>query len=54
MGNIKDLLAMIPGVGKAIKDIDISDADEIEYHEKIVQGNVFYGVLNKISVEANK
>ncbi len=25
MGNIKDLLAMIPGVGKAIKDIDISD-----------------------------
>src|ERR1043165_1178046 len=25
MGNIKDLLAMIPGIGKAIKDIDISD-----------------------------
>ena len=25
MGNIKDLLAMIPGVGKAIKDIDISE-----------------------------
>lgn len=25
MGNIKDLLAMIPGVGKAIKDVDISD-----------------------------
>jgi signal recognition particle subunit SRP54 len=25
MGNIKDLLAMIPGVGKAIKDINISD-----------------------------
>ncbi|MGZ5245890.1 MAG: signal recognition particle protein [Flavitalea sp.] len=25
MGNIKDLLAMIPGVGKAIKDIDITD-----------------------------
>src|SRR5215207_7394722 len=25
MGNIKDLLAMIPGVGSAIKDIDISD-----------------------------
>jgi len=25
MGNIKDLLAMIPGVGKAVKDIDISD-----------------------------
>jgi signal recognition particle subunit SRP54 len=25
MGNIKDLLGMIPGVGKQIKDIDISD-----------------------------
>ena len=26
MGNIKDLLGMIPGVGKAVKDIDISDS----------------------------
>ena len=25
MGNIKDLLGMIPGMGKAIKDIDIDD-----------------------------
>jgi signal recognition particle subunit SRP54 len=25
MGNMKDLMAMIPGVGKAIKDIDIDD-----------------------------
>ena len=25
MGNLKDLAAMIPGVGKAIKDIDIDD-----------------------------
>jgi signal recognition particle subunit SRP54 len=25
MGNIKDLLGMIPGIGKAIKDVDISD-----------------------------
>ena len=25
MGNLKDLLGMIPGVGKAMKDIDISD-----------------------------
>ncbi len=25
MGNIKDLMGMIPGVGKAIKDVDISD-----------------------------
>ena len=25
MGNVKDLLAMVPGVGKAVKDIDIDD-----------------------------
>ena len=25
MGNLKDLASMIPGVGKAIKDIDIDD-----------------------------
>lgn len=25
MGNIKDLMAMIPGVGKAVKDLDIDD-----------------------------
>lgn len=26
MGNLKDLMGMIPGVGKAIKDVDINDA----------------------------
>ena len=25
MGNIKDLMAMIPGLGKAVKDLDIDD-----------------------------
>ena len=25
MGNLKDLMGMIPGIGKAVKDIDISD-----------------------------
>ena len=25
MGNVKDLMSMIPGVGKAIKDVDIND-----------------------------
>jgi signal recognition particle subunit SRP54 len=25
MGNLKDLMGMIPGVGKAVKDLDISD-----------------------------
>lgn len=36
MGNIKDLLGMIPGMGKAIKDIDISD-DAFNKVEAIIQ-----------------
>src|SRR5579872_2284405 len=36
MGNIKDLLGMIPGLGKAIKDIDISD-DSFKGIEAIIQ-----------------
>ncbi|MDR2801987.1 MAG: signal recognition particle protein [Prevotellaceae bacterium] len=36
MGNIKDLAAMIPGVGKAIKDIDISN-DSFKHIEAIIQ-----------------
>ncbi len=36
MGNIKDLMAMIPGIGKAIKDVDISD-DAFKKIEAIIQ-----------------
>jgi signal recognition particle subunit SRP54 len=36
MGNLKDLMAMIPGVGKAIKDIDISD-DSFKGIEAIIR-----------------
>ncbi len=36
MGNIKDLASMIPGVGKAIKDIDIDD-DAFKGIEAIIQ-----------------
>lgn len=36
MGNIKDLASMIPGVGKAIKDIDIDD-DAFKYIEAIIK-----------------
>ncbi len=36
MGNIKDLAAMIPGVGKAIKDIDV-DNDSFKSIEAIIQ-----------------
>jgi signal recognition particle subunit SRP54 len=36
MGNIKDLLGMIPGMGKALKDVDISD-DAFKKVEAIIQ-----------------
>ena len=35
MGNIKDLMGMIPGVGKAIKDVDISN-DSFKGFESII------------------
>ena len=35
MGNIKDLASMIPGMGKAIKDVDI-DNDSFKYTEAII------------------
>jgi signal recognition particle subunit SRP54 len=36
MGNMKDLMGMIPGMGKAIKDVDI-DNDSFKYIEAIIQ-----------------
>jgi signal recognition particle subunit SRP54 len=36
MGNIKELASMIPGVGKAIKDVDI-DENAFKYIEAIIQ-----------------
>ena len=36
MGNMKDLLGMIPGVGKAIRDIDINN-DSFKHIEAIIQ-----------------
>lgn len=36
MGNMKDLLGMLPGVGKAIKDVDIDD-DSFKHIEAIIQ-----------------
>ena len=35
MGSMKDLLGMLPGVGKAVKDLDISD-DAFKYIEAII------------------
>jgi signal recognition particle subunit SRP54 len=36
MGNLKDLMGMIPGVGKAMKDVDISD-DSFKYIEAMIK-----------------
>jgi len=35
MGNVKDLLAMVPGMGKALKDVDIDD-DAFKHIEAII------------------
>ena len=35
MGSIKDLMAMIPGVGKQLKDVDL-DTDQLKYIEAII------------------
>jgi signal recognition particle subunit SRP54 len=36
MGNVKDLMGMIPGMGRAIKDVDIQD-DAFKHIEAIIQ-----------------
>jgi signal recognition particle subunit SRP54 len=53
MGNIKDLLAMIPGVGKAIKDIDISD-DAFKGIEAIINSMTPYERANPDSIDGNR
>jgi signal recognition particle subunit SRP54 len=45
MGNLKDLMGMIPGVGKAIKDIDISD-DAFKGVEAIISSMTPYERAN--------
>ena len=41
MGNIKDLAGMLPGVGKALKDVDITD-DAFKMTEAIIQSMTPY------------
>lgn len=53
MGNIKDLLAMIPGIGKAIKDIDISD-DAFKGIEAIINSMTPYERANPDSIDADR
>ncbi len=53
MGNIKDLLAMIPGVGKAIKDIDISD-DAFKGIEAIINSMTPYERNNPDVIDGSR
>jgi signal recognition particle subunit SRP54 len=53
MGNIKDLMAMIPGVGKAIKDIDISD-DAFKGIEAIINSMTPFERANPDSIDGNR
>lgn len=53
MGNIKDLLGMIPGVGKAMKDIDISD-DAFKGIEAMINSMTPYERANPDVIDQNR
>jgi signal recognition particle subunit SRP54 len=53
MGNLKDLMAMIPGVGKAIKDIDISD-DAFVGIEAIINSMTPFERANPDEINGNR
>jgi signal recognition particle subunit SRP54 len=53
MGNIKDLMGMIPGVGKAIKDIDISD-DAFKGIEAIINSMTPYERSNPDAIDPSR
>lgn len=53
MGNLKDLLAMIPGIGKAMKDIDISD-DAFKGIESIINSMTPFERQNPDAIDASR
>jgi len=53
MGNLKDLLAMIPGIGKAMKDIDISD-DAFKGIEAIIGSMTPYERQNPDEIDSSR
>jgi signal recognition particle subunit SRP54 len=53
MGNLKDLMGMIPGVGKAIKDIDISD-DAFKGIEAMIGSMTPYERSNPDSIDGSR
>src|SRR5687768_10117956 len=53
MGNLKDLMGMIPGMGKAIKDVDISD-DAFKGVEAIINSMTPYERSNPDVIDSNR
>ncbi len=53
MGNIKDLLGMIPGLGKSVKDMDISD-DSFKGIEAIINSMTVLERRNPDIIEASR
>src|SRR5690349_12704730 len=53
MGNMKDLIGMIPGVGKAMKDIDIGD-DSFKHIEAIIHSMTFEERENPAVLNGNR
>ncbi|HXL58272.1 MAG TPA: signal recognition particle protein, partial [Chitinophagaceae bacterium] len=53
MGNLKDLMGMIPGMGKALKDIDISD-DAFKGVEAIIHSMTPYERANPDSINPSR
>lgn len=53
MGNLKDMMSMIPGVGKAIKDVDISD-DAFKGVEAIISSMTPYERANPDSIDISR
>lgn len=53
MGNLKDLMGMIPGMGKALKDIDISD-DAFKGVEAMINSMTPHERNNPDAIDANR
>ncbi|SDZ80691.1 signal recognition particle subunit FFH/SRP54 (srp54) [Arachidicoccus rhizosphaerae] len=53
MGNLKDIMGMLPGVGKAIKDVDISD-DAFKGVEAIINSMTPYERANPDSIDPSR
>jgi signal recognition particle subunit SRP54 len=53
MGNMKDLMGMIPGVGKAIKDVEVDD-NAFKAIEAIIQSMTPYEKANPDSINQSR